>query len=103
MVKRNITIDKTGIDELLKTPDISNVEKYTLLSMKILLEKYIQQEKEELNKENIKVLPPQKQPDNVLIDTNAQGLICTEEPVEQPDIPHYDSMSQIKLGNLCER
>ena len=37
---------------------------------------------------------------NVLIDTNAQGLICTEEPVEQPDIPHYDSMSQIKLGNL---
>lgn len=37
---------------------------------------------------------------NVLIDTNAAGLICTEEPIEQPDIPHYDSMSQIKLGNL---
>ncbi len=37
---------------------------------------------------------------NILIDTNAEGLICTEEPEEQPDIPHYDSMSQIKLGNL---
>ena len=37
---------------------------------------------------------------NVLIDTNANGLICTQEPIEQPDIPHYDSMSQIKLGNL---
>ena len=42
----------------------------------------------------------EKSPLNVLIDTNANGLICTEEPVEQPDIPHYDSMSQIKLGNL---
>lgn len=37
---------------------------------------------------------------NVLIDTNAEGLICTQEPEEQPDIPHYDSMSQIKLGHL---
>ena len=37
---------------------------------------------------------------NVLIDTNAEGLICTEEPEEQPDIPHYDSMSEIKLGHL---
>ena len=37
---------------------------------------------------------------NVLIDTNAHGLICTEEPEEQPDIPHYDSLSQLKLGNL---
>ncbi len=37
---------------------------------------------------------------NALIDTNAEGLICTEEPEEQPDISHYDSMSEIKLGNL---
>lgn len=37
---------------------------------------------------------------NVLIDTNSEGLICTEEPEEQPDIPHYDSMSEIKLGHL---
>lgn len=39
-------------------------------------------------------------PINALIDTNAAGLICTEEPTEQPDIPHYDSLSEIKLGHL---
>jgi len=27
-------------------------------------------------------------------------LFCTEEPTEQPDIPHYDSLSEIKLGHL---
>ena len=37
---------------------------------------------------------------NILIDTNAEGLICTEEPQPTPDIPHYDSMSEIKLGKL---
>ena len=37
---------------------------------------------------------------NVLIDTNAAGLCCDQEPEESPDIPHYDSLSQIKLGNL---
>jgi hypothetical protein len=37
---------------------------------------------------------------NVLIDTNAEGLSCSNEPEENPDIPHYDSMSQIKLGHL---
>lgn len=37
---------------------------------------------------------------NVLIDTNAAGLSCSAEPEGQPDIPHYDSMSQIKLGHL---
>ena len=35
-----------------------------------------------------------------LIDTNAHGLTCSEEPAETPDLAHYDSMSQIKLGNL---
>jgi hypothetical protein len=39
-------------------------------------------------------------PLNRLIDTNAEGLICTEEPFDNPDIPHYDSMSEIKLGHL---
>lgn len=39
-------------------------------------------------------------PMNVVINTNAHGLICTEEPEENPDIPHYDSLSQIKLGHL---
>lgn len=37
---------------------------------------------------------------NVVIDTNAHGLICTEEPEDMPDIPHYDSLSEIKLGHL---
>ena len=36
----------------------------------------------------------------VVIDTNAQGLRCDEEPTDKPDIPHYDSLSQLKLGNL---
>lgn len=39
-------------------------------------------------------------PMNSLIDTIGNGLICTEEPENAPDIPHYDSMSQIKLGHL---
>ncbi len=37
---------------------------------------------------------------NALIDTNREGLICTEEPADKPDIPHYDSQSEIKLGHL---
>ena len=39
-------------------------------------------------------------PLNVLVDTISAGLICTEEPEGTPDIPHYDSMSEIKLGHL---
>ena len=39
-------------------------------------------------------------PLNVVVDTNAEGLVCTEEPQPDPDIAHYDSMSEIKLGNL---
>jgi len=37
---------------------------------------------------------------NVLIDTNAYGLTCANEPEENPDMAHYDSMSQILLGHL---
>ncbi len=37
---------------------------------------------------------------NILIDTNANGLTCLEEPTASPDIAHYDSLSQIKLGHL---
>lgn len=37
---------------------------------------------------------------NVVVDTIAAGLDCSREPEENPDIPHYDSMSQIKLGHL---
>ena len=39
-------------------------------------------------------------PQNVIVDTISAGLICTEEPEGNPDIPHYDSMSEIKLGHL---
>ena len=35
-----------------------------------------------------------------LIDTNAHGLTCSEEPADNPDLAHYDSMSQLKLGHL---
>ncbi|MBO5789675.1 MAG: hypothetical protein J6R40_00805 [Clostridia bacterium] len=39
-------------------------------------------------------------PLNVLIDTNAAGLTTENEPKENPDRAHYDSMSEIKLGHL---
>ena len=39
-------------------------------------------------------------PLNVVIDTNAEGLTCANEPAETPDMAHYDSMSEIKLGHL---
>lgn len=37
---------------------------------------------------------------NVLVDTIAAGLDCSQEPEANPDIPHYDSLSEIKLGHL---
>ena len=42
----------------------------------------------------------EQSPMNVLIDTIAHGLVCDKEPQEQPDVAHYDSLSQIKLGHL---
>ena len=41
-----------------------------------------------------------KSPMNVIIDTIAAGLKCTEEPEGEPDLAHYDSMSEILLGHL---
>ncbi len=41
-----------------------------------------------------------RSPLNVVVDTVSAGLICTEEPRENPDIPHYDSLSELKLGHL---
>lgn len=38
----------------------------------------------------------------VFIDTIKEGLRTDREPVENPDPPHYDSDSVIKLGNLFE-
>ena len=37
---------------------------------------------------------------NVVVDTISHGLTCSEEPAEVPDLAHYDSMSEIKLGHL---
>ena len=35
---------------------------------------------------------------NTVIDTVALGLTCSEEPQENPDLAHYDSLSELKLG-----
>lgn len=37
---------------------------------------------------------------NVVINTVSHGLSCSSEPEGNPDIPHYDSLSEIKLGHL---
>ena len=39
-------------------------------------------------------------PMNVIVDTISAELDCTQEPKEAPDIAHYDSISEIKLGHL---
>lgn len=39
-------------------------------------------------------------PLNVVIDTNAAGLSCAQEPEEAPDLAHYDALSELKLGHL---
>ena len=39
-------------------------------------------------------------PRTALVDTIAAGLTCNEEPEDNPDMAHYDSMSEIKLGHL---
>ena len=39
-------------------------------------------------------------PLNVVVDTISENLTTDKEPLPAPDIPHYDSMSQIKLGHL---
>ena len=37
---------------------------------------------------------------NVVIDTISHGLTTNQEPTDSPDIAHYDSLSEIKLGYL---
>ena len=39
-------------------------------------------------------------PMNALIDTISHGLSCSAEPAETPDLAHYDSLSELKLGHL---
>ena len=39
-------------------------------------------------------------PMNVVIDTVSHGLTCSSEPEDTPDHAHYDSLSELKLGNL---
>lgn len=37
---------------------------------------------------------------NYYIDTIKEGLTYNQEPIDEPDLAHYDSLSQIKLGHL---
>ena len=37
---------------------------------------------------------------NVVIDTISHGLSVSNEPEGEPDIYHYDALSEIKLGHL---
>jgi hypothetical protein len=37
---------------------------------------------------------------NAVVDTISHGLTCSEEPEDAPDLAHYDSMSELKLGHL---
>ena len=37
---------------------------------------------------------------NTVIDTIAHDLTCSNEPFDAPDLAHYDSLSEIKLGHL---
>ena len=39
-------------------------------------------------------------PYNTVVDTMAAQLSCSAEPADTPDLAHYDSLSQIKLGHL---
>lgn len=41
-----------------------------------------------------------KSHNNILVDTISNGLVCNNEPENNPDMAHYDSLSQIKLGHL---
>ncbi len=42
----------------------------------------------------------QSLPNCAIVDTIAAGLTCSEEPEDAPDLAHYDSLSELKLGNL---
>lgn len=42
----------------------------------------------------------EKSPINVVVDTVAAGLVCSGEPQPTPDMAHYDSLSEIKLGHM---
>ena len=37
---------------------------------------------------------------NICVDTIEEGLTYDKEPIGNADLAHYDSLSQIKLGNL---
>ena len=42
----------------------------------------------------------EQSPMNALVDTIAHGLTCSQEPEGTPDMAHYDSLSELKLGHL---
>lgn len=37
---------------------------------------------------------------NAVVDTVSEGLTCSGEPTDAPDLAHYDSLSELKLGHL---
>ncbi|MBE6959104.1 MAG: sialate O-acetylesterase [Ruminococcaceae bacterium] len=47
-----------------------------------------------------KVAVAEKSHMNVVIDTLSIGLSCDREPEGNPDMAHYDSLSELKLGHL---
>ena len=49
---------------------------------------------------NSKLAVSDKSPINLLVDTVSAGLTCTEEPEGAPDVAHYDSLSELKLGQM---
>ncbi len=49
---------------------------------------------------NAKTAVANASPMNVVIDTKAHGLTVANEPEWEPDLAHFDSMSELKLGNL---
>ena len=49
---------------------------------------------------NAKYSVSQTSPMNAVVETTGNGLTCTEEPIDSPDLAHFDSISQIELGHL---
>ena len=48
------------------------------------------------SKKNVAVSSPM----NAVVDTVTAGLSCAVEPVENPDIAHFDALSELKLGQM---
>lgn len=47
-----------------------------------------------------KLAVSEKSPINLLVDTVSLGLTCANEPEDNPDVAHYDALSELKLGHM---